>query len=153
MVNLVKARHILSLKYDIAADDLDESIVPLMIGISKISDELEKSLVSYDLQVKNIEKLMNQKVPQIYCDKPKTALLVGVGKYGSISLAVFIFLSVFWIGLVVLKTTERKYGHLEKLSEIIRYDAKINAYFVNKRDYKKINDGIILKTNVIVNGK
>lgn len=125
MVNLIEARHILSLKYDIAAGDLDESIVPLMIGISKISDELEKSLVSYDLQVKNIEKLMNQKVPQIYCDKPKTALLVGIGKYGSISLAISIFLSTFWIGLVILKTNESKYLHLENLAEIVQYDSKM----------------------------
>lgn len=125
MVNLIEARHILSLKYDIAAGDLNESIVPLMIGISKISDELEKSLVSYDLQVKNIEKLMNQKVPQIYCDKPKTALLVGIGKYGSISLAISIFLSTFWIGLVILKTNESKYLHLENLAEIVQYDSKM----------------------------
>jgi hypothetical protein len=88
----------LSLKNDIAANDLDESIVPIMLGICKISDELTKSFVSNELQVNNIEKLMNQKVPQIYCDKPKTALLVGIGKYGSISLAVSILLSVFWIG-------------------------------------------------------
>jgi hypothetical protein len=144
MVNLVEARHMLSLKYDIAASDLDESIVPLMIGISKISDELEKSLVSYDLQVKNIEKLMNQKVPQIYCDKPKTALLVGIGKYGSISLAISVFLSVFWIGLVVLKTNERKYAHFENLSEIIRYDKKSGSYFVEKNNYTKVQNGIIL---------
>jgi hypothetical protein len=145
MVNLVEARHRLSLKYDVAAGDLDESIVPLMIGISKISDELEKSLVSYDLQVKNIEKLMNQKVPQIYCDKPKTALLVGIGKYGSISLAISIFLSVFWIGLVVIKTTEKKYEHLEKLSKIIKYDISSGSYFVEKEHFRKFEGGIILK--------
>jgi hypothetical protein len=74
-----------------------------MISISKMSDELTKSLTSYELQVQIIGKLMNQKVPQIYCDKPKTALLVGIGKYGSISLAISIFLSVFWIGLVLLR--------------------------------------------------
>jgi hypothetical protein len=145
MVNLVEARHTLSLKYDVAAADLDESIVPLMIGISKISDELEKSLVSYDLQVKNIEKLMNQKTPQIYCDKPKTALLVGIGKYGSISLAVSIFFSVFWIGLVVIKTTEKKYEHLEKLSKIIKYDISSDSYFVEKEHFRKFEGGIILK--------
>jgi hypothetical protein len=144
MVDLVEARHILSLKYDIAAVDLDESIVPLMIGISKISDELEKSLVSYDLQVKNIEKLMNQKTPQIYCDKPKTALLVGIGKYGSISLAVSIFFSVFWIGLVILKTNESKYLHLENLAKIVEYDAKSDNYFVSKGNFKISKGGVIL---------
>jgi hypothetical protein len=150
MVDLVQERHILSLKYDIAANDLDESIVPIMIGISKISDELTKSIVSYELQVKNIETLMNQKVPQIYCDKPKTALLLGIGKYGSISLAISVFLSVFWLGLVILKTNERKYEHFENLSEIVKYDPELNAYFVNKRDYKKLNDGIILKSNIFI---
>lgn len=145
MVNLVEARHILSLKYDIAAGDLDESIVPLMIGINKISDELEKSLVSYDLQVKNIEKLMNQKVPQIYCDKPKTALLVGIGKYGSISLAISIFLSVFWLGLIVLKINESKYLHLESLAKIVQCDSKTGTYFVKKSDFIRSKEGIILK--------
>jgi hypothetical protein len=150
MLDLVQERHILSLKYDIAANDLDESIVPIMIGISKISDELTKSIVSYERQVKNIETLMNQKVPQIYCDKPKTALLLGIGKYGSISLAISGFLSVFWLGLVILKTNERKYEHFENLSEIVKYDPELNAYFVNKRDYKKLNDGIILKSNIFI---
>ena len=145
MVNLVEARHILSLKYDIAAGDLDESIVPLMIGINKISDELKKSLVSYDLQVKNIEKLMNQKVPQIYCDKPKTALLVGIGKYGSISLAISMFLSVFWIGLVILKMRYSKYAHLEHLSKVVKFDTKSGQYFVEKGNTKKVSGGIILK--------
>jgi hypothetical protein len=144
MVDLVEARHRLSLKYDIAANDLDESIVPIMIGISKISDELTKSLISYQNQAQNIEKLMNQKVPQIYCDKPKTALLVGIGKNGSISLAISVFLSVFWIGLVVLKTNERKYAHFENLSEIIRYDKKSGSYFVEKNNYRKVQNGIIL---------
>ena len=112
----------MSLKYDIVAGDLDEFIISLMIGISKISDELEKSSISYELQVKNIEKLMNQKTPQIYCDKPKTVLLVGIGKYESISLAVSIFLAVFWIGLIVLKLNEEKYEHLENLSKVVKYD-------------------------------
>lgn len=144
MVDLVEARHKLSLKYDIAANDLDESIVPIMIGISKISDELTKSLISYHNQAQNIEMLMNQKAPQIYCDKPKTALLVGIGKYGSISLAISIFLSVFWIGLVVLKTNERKYAHFERLSEIVKYDKKSGSYFVEKNNYRKVQNGIIL---------
>jgi hypothetical protein len=145
MVDLVEARHKLSLKYDIAANDLDESIVPLMIGISKISDELTKSLIAYELQVKNIETLMNQKVPQIYCDKPKTALLVGIGKYGSISLAISILLSVFWIGLVVLKTNESKYLHLENLAKIVQYDSKTGSYFIEKSNFVKSKNGIILK--------
>ena len=145
MVNLVEAKHILSLKYDIAAQDLDESVVPLMIGISKVSDELEKSLISYELQVKNIEKLMNQKVPQIYCDKPKTALLVGIGKYGSISLAVSLFLSVFGIGLVILKTNDAKYAHLENLAKVVQYDSKTGSYFVRKSNFAKSKDGIVLE--------
>ena len=144
MVDLVKAKHLLSLKYDIAASDLDESIVPLMIGISKISDEFEKSLISYDLQVKNIEKLMNQKVPQIYCDKPKTALLVGIGKYGSIAFSVSIFLSVFWIGLVILKTNEIRYAHFENLSKIIKYDKNSKTYFISKKDYRILDNGITI---------
>lgn len=144
MVDLVKERHRLSLKYDIAANDLDESIVPIMLGISKISDELTKSFVSYELQVKNLDKLMNQKVPHIYCDKPKTALFVGIGKYGSISLAVSILLSVFWIGLVALKTNEMKYTHLEKLSKIVKYDTKSNTYFIGREDFRWYKKGIIL---------
>jgi hypothetical protein len=145
MVDLIEARHKLSLKYDIAASDLDESIVPLMIGINKISEDLTKSLVSYEIQVTNIEKLMNQKTPQIYCDKPKTALMVGIGKYGSISLSLSIFLSVFWIGLVVLKTNESKYLHLQNLAKIVQYDSKTDSYFVKKSNFVKSKDGIILK--------
>ncbi len=145
MVDLIEAKHILSLKYDIAAGDLDESIVPLMIGISSISDDLKKSLIAYDVQIKNIEKLMNQKVPQIYCDKPKTALLVGIGKVGSIAMAVSIFLSVFWIGLVIMKTNESKYSHLEHLSKAVKFDTKSGQYFIEKGNFDKVDGGIILK--------
>ena len=107
MVDLAHERHRLSFRYDIAASDLDESIIPLMVAISKMSEELSKSLNTYELQANNIEKLLTQKAPQIYCDKHKTALLVGIGKYGNISLTVSIFLPVFWIGLIVLKTSEK----------------------------------------------
>ncbi len=87
-----------------------------------MSEELIKSLNTYELQAKNIKKLLTQKAPQIYCDKPKTALLVGIGKYSSISLAISIFLSVFWMGLVVLKTNKKRCSHLDKLSELVKYD-------------------------------
>ncbi|MBC7409859.1 MAG: hypothetical protein H7339_15845 [Arcicella sp.] len=97
----------MSLTNNIAAIYLDESLVPLIIGISKISDNLKKSLVSYETQVQDIEKLMNQKMPQIYCDKPNTPIPVEIGEYVSISLAISIFLSVFWMGLVVLKSSEK----------------------------------------------
>ena len=115
------------------------------IGISKISDELEKSLISYEHQVKNIEKLMSQKTPQIYCDKPKTALLVEIGKYGSIWLGISLFLSVFWIGLVILKTNETEFRHLENLSKYVKFDKKSGQYFIEKHDYNKNESGIILK--------
>ena len=49
----------------------------------------------------------------IYCDKPKIALLVGIGKYDSITLLISLFLSLFWVGLVILKTNEQKYFHFE----------------------------------------
>lgn len=144
MVDLVKERHILSLKYDIAASDLDESVVPLMIVVSKLSEDIEKYLIDYEIHLKNTEKLLNKKVPQIYCDKPKTALLIGIGMYGSISLAVSIFLSVFWIGLVMFKTNEMKYEHLETLSKIVKYDSKSHTYFIGREDFKMFNKGIIL---------
>lgn len=88
---------------------------------------------------------MNQKTPQIYCYKPKTALLVGIGKYGSISLAVSIFLTVFWIGLVLLKLNEEKYEHLENLSKVVKYDKQTKTYFVKKQNYRRIEDSILIK--------
>ena len=57
-MDLAHERHRLSLTYDIAASDLDESIVPLMVPISKMSEELIKSLNTYELQAKNIKKLL-----------------------------------------------------------------------------------------------
>ena len=145
MMDLVQARHKLSLTYDIAASDLDESIVPLMVAVNRMSEELTKSFNTYELQAKNIERLLTQKAPQIYCDKPKTALLVGIGKYGSISLAISIFLSVFWLGLIVLKINESKYLHLESLAKIVQCDSKTGTYFVKKSDFMRSKEGIILK--------
>ena len=145
MMDLVQARHKLSLTYDIAASDLDESIVPLMVAVNRMSEELTKSFNTYELQAKNIERLLTQKTPQIYCDKPKTALLVGIGKYGSISLAISIFLSVFWLGLIVLKINESKYLNLESLAKIVQCDSKTGTYFVKKSDFIRSKEGIILK--------
>lgn len=73
------------------------------------------------------------------------AFVVGIGKYGSISLAISIFLSVFWIGLVTLKTNESKYSHLERLAKIVQCDSKTGSYFVKKSYFVKSKDGIILK--------
>lgn len=77
--------------------------------------------------------------------KPKTALLVGIRKYNSISMAISIFLSVFWLRLVILKTNELKYSHLENLAKIVQYDSITDSYFVKKSDFVKLKAGIILK--------
>ena len=77
--------------------------------------------------------------------KPKTALLVGIGKYGSIAIAISLFLSIFWIGLVILKTNDVKYTHLGNISTIIKFDPKSEKYFVNKKGYEISKYGIILK--------
>lgn len=76
--------------------------------------------------------------------KPKTALLVEIEKYNSISLAISILLYIFWLRLVILKTNESKYSHLKNLSENVKYNHKLDKYFVSKVDYKILKEGIIL---------
>ncbi len=92
MVNLKETRHQLAHKYDIATEDLAPSFIPILMAIDNMANRLEKSVVSFQHQSKQIESLMKQQVPPIYCDNPKTALIVGIGKYGSIALAIFISL-------------------------------------------------------------
>jgi hypothetical protein len=144
MIHLKEERHRLSNDYDIAANDLDESIVPILIVMDKMSKELSNSLEKSAAQSKIIEQLLNKKVPQIYCDKPKTALLVGIGKYGSIALAISMSFCTFWTGVVMLKTNEVRYSHLENLSKVVKYDEKSGIYFIEKKHYKKVKNGITL---------
>ena len=59
-------------------------------------------------------------------------MLVGIGKYGNIALSISLFFSVFWIGLVILKTTDEKYTHYEKVASFIQYDTGSGGYFIEK---------------------
>jgi hypothetical protein len=147
MVDLKESRHILSKKLDIAAEDLDESIIPILISVDKISVGLTQLSIEIERKLLIIEQNSNKLIPSIYCDKPKTALLVGIGKFGSISLAVSIFLSVFWSGLVLLKTQEKKHERFENLSMVIKYKTKTGGYFVERKNYK------VLKGGILINGK
>ncbi|MBC7408255.1 MAG: hypothetical protein H7339_07695 [Arcicella sp.] len=67
-------------------------------------------------------------------------LLVGIGKYSSISLEISISPSVFWLWTVVLKTNESKYSHLENLAKIVQCDSMTDSYFVKKSDFVKLKD-------------
>ncbi|MEA5461651.1 hypothetical protein VB796_21465 [Arcicella sp. LKC2W] len=138
MIDLKEARHQLSKEFDIAAEDLDESVIPILIGISKASKTLQ-------IQTNLIEQLLLKTKSPIYCDKPKTALLVGIGKFGSISLSVSLFLSVFWIGIVYFRTYNMKTQSLEYLSNFVTYNPQTNQYFIKKGNYYKVKTGIILK--------
>lgn len=145
MVNLKETRHQLAHKYDIAAEDLDPSIIPILIVIDKMTNRLEQSVEGFKHQSTQIESLMQQQNPAIYCDHPKTALILGIGKYGSIFLAISIFLSVFWMGLVMLKSNEKQYNHYKHIAKIIQFDEQSGSYFIRKEDYKKVEKGIVIK--------
>ncbi len=145
MVNLKETRHQLAHKYDIAAEDLDPSIIPILMAIDNMANRLEKSVNGFQHQSKQIETLMKQEAPPIYCDHPKTALILGIGKYGSIFLGISIFLSVFWMGLVMLKSNEKQYAHYKHIAKVIQFDEQSGSYFIRKEDYKKVEKGIVIK--------
>lgn len=145
MVNLKETRHQLAHKYDIAAEDLDPSIIPILMAIDNMANRLEKSVNGFQHQSKQIEILMKQQAPAIYCDHPKTALILGIGKYGSIVLAISIFLSVFWMGLVMLKSNEKQYTHYRQIAKVIQFDEQSGSYFIRKEDFRKVEKGIVIK--------
>ena len=145
MLQLKEEKHRLSTKYDFSTDDIDESIIPILVIVDNLLSELSTAQQLIQNKVGTIEKLLEQSKPPIYCDKPKTALLVGIGRYGSFALSISLFLSVFWIGLVMLKTNEKKYFHFEKLTSIIQFDKESGNYFIEKNHFKKVKNGIILK--------
>ena len=136
---------LLTPKYDFSTDDIDESIIPILVIIDNILSELSTTQQHIQGKVSTIEKLMEQSKPPIYCDKPKTALLVGIGKYGSIALSISLFLSVFWIGLVSMKIQESQNDNYEKLSKIVQIDEVSGDFFIEKHHFKKVKNGIILK--------
>ena len=145
MLQLKEEKHRLSTKYDFSTDDIDESIIPILVIVDNILSELSTAQQLIQGKVNTIEKLSGQSRPPIYCDKPKTALLVGIGKYGSIALSISLFLSVFWIGLVMLKTHESQNNDYEKLSKIIQIEEESGDFFIEKHHFKKVKNGIILK--------
>lgn len=145
MLQLKEEKHRLSGEYDFAAEDIDESIIPILVILDNISKDIIVSIELLNSRLKVIEKAIENAKPPIYCDKPKTALLVGIGKYGSISIAISLFLSVFWIGLVILKTNEKKYSHFENLGSLVEFDAKSGSYFIEKKHFKKVKNGVVLQ--------
>ena len=145
MLQLKEEKHRLSTKYDFSTDDIDESIIPILVIVDNILSELSTTQQLIQDKLYTIEKLLEKSKPPIYCDKPKTALLVGIGKYGSIALSISLFLSVFWIGLVSMKIQESQNDNYEKLSKIVQIDEVSGDFFIEKHHFKKVKNGIILK--------
>jgi hypothetical protein len=144
MLDIKSEKHRLSIEYNFAAEDIDESIIPILVILDRVSTNTFLSNSQFRESFDLIDKELRKAKQPIYCDKPKTALLVGIGKMGSISIAVSIFFSVFWIGLVLTKNQESRYEHIEKIASIVQYDNKSGNYFIEKKYIKKVKNGVIL---------
>ena len=138
-------KHRLPKKFDFSTGDIDEPIIPILVIVDTILSELSTTQQHIQGKVNTIEKLLSQSKPLIYCDKPKTTLLVRMGRYGSIALSISLFFSVFWIGLVIMKTHESQNNNYEKLSKIIQIEEDFGYFFIEKHHFKKVKNDIILK--------
>ena len=65
MLQLKEEKHRLSTKYDFSTDDIDESIIPILVIVDNILSESSATQQLIQGKVNTIEKLLEQSKPPI----------------------------------------------------------------------------------------
>ena len=65
MLQLKEEKHRLSTKYDFSTDDIDESIIPILVIVDNILSKLSTTQQLIQGKIGTIEKLLEQSKPPI----------------------------------------------------------------------------------------
>ena len=153
MINIKQEKFRLSKLLDISEDDIDDTLVPLLVYLDKATQNTQQSLAQLEQQVSNniqeailaigkYEPLMKKNLQPIYCDKPSTAFWAGAGKTSVYALCITLVVCVFQLCYTFKEMNQQTNIRAEKLSKVFMYDTSSGKYFIHENELVREKKGL-----------
>lgn len=153
MINTKQEKFRLSKLLDISEDDIDDTLVPMLVYLDKANQNTQQSLVHLEdkvfqntqeavLSIGKYEPLMKKTLQPIYCDKPSTAFFAGAGKASIYALCVTAVVCVFQICFTFKQISDEANSRAEKLAKVFIYDAPSGKFFLKQNELVKEKNGL-----------
>ena len=152
MLELKEEKFRLSKIFDIPTDDIDDSLVPLLVSWDKFQIQLEKCFDNQEQkqfeklenvihEIAKYEPLFKKNLQPIYCDKPSTAFFASAGKASVYAFCISIVVGVFMVCQTIKEINESSYNQLKELSGVVQYDAQSAKFLIDEAHLIKEKKG------------
>ncbi len=153
MLELKEEKFRLSKRLDIPTDDIDDSLVVLLVSMDKFQTQIERRLESQTQQqfermegviheIAKYEPLFKKNLQPIYCDKPSTAFFASAGKASVYAFCISIVVGVFMVCQTMKEINESSYTQFKELSEVVHYDANSSKFLIDEAHLIKEKKGV-----------
>lgn len=141
MIETKQEKFRLSKLLGISEEDIDDSIIPILVYLETSGQKTEDNLARVEQQVftnlkeaihqiGKYEQLLNKNVQPIYCDKPSTAFFAAAGKTSVYAFCMSAVVCVFQLCYTMKEVNKEELLHNKKLTKVIRYDAPSDKFFI-----------------------
>ena len=152
MLELKEEKFRLSKILDIPNDDMDDSLVPLLVSLDKFQIQLEKRFDTQEQkqfeklenvihEIAKYEPLFKKNLQPIYCDKPSTAFFASAGKASVYAFCISIVVGVFMVCQTMKEINESSFNQLKELSGVVQYDAQSAKFLIEETHLVKEKKG------------
>jgi hypothetical protein len=153
MIDTKQEKFRLSKLLNISENDIDDSLIPILVYLDKANQSSQESLINLQnkvyantqeavLAVGKYEPLFQKNLQPIYCDKPSTAFFVGAGKASIYAVCISAVICVFQICFTLKELNNEANTRVEKLSKVVIYDEVSGKYFINPKEFIKEKNGM-----------
>ncbi len=137
----------------ISEEDIDDSIIPILIyletagqktedNLAKVEQQVFTNLKEATIQIGKYEQLLHKNVQPIYCDKPSTAFFAGAGKASVYAFCVTLVVCVFQFCYTLKEISKEEFLHENKLAKVIHFDKQSGNYFIEASKLSKEKNGL-----------
>lgn len=153
MIELKEEKFRLSKRLDIPTEDIDDSLVPLLVSMDRFESQIEKRLASQEQQqferlegvlyeIAKFEPLFKKNLQPIYCDKPSTAYFASAGKASIYGVCITLVVGIFMLCQTWKQINESSSNQLKELSKVVHYDAQTQKFYIEDIHLVKEKKGI-----------
>ena len=144
MLELKEEKFRLSKILDIPNDDMDDSLVPLLVSLDKFQTQEQKQFEKLEnviYEIAKYEPLFRKNLQPIYCDKPSTAFFASAGKASVYAFCISIVVGVFMVCQTMKEINESSFNQLKELSGVVQYDAQSAKFLIEETHLVKEKKG------------
>lgn len=152
MINTKQEKFRLSKLLDISEDDIDDTLVPMLVYLDKATLNTQQSLAHLEQQVfqntqeavlaiGKYEPLMQKNLQPIYCDKPSTAYFAAAGKTSVYAFCITAVVCVFQLCFTFKQISNETNDRAEKLAKVFIYDASSGKYLIPEKELLRDKNG------------